>query len=385
MIQVDRRFGVLFGAGLLAFAVLMPRAAAQAVAVAQVEGQVLDETGALVPNAEVKMTETEKGISHTALADSSGHYIVPNLPAGPYTLEASAPGFKGYVQPRIVLQVGQNIQINVTLQLGAVSEHVEVTGNVGMVETKDNTISSVMDGARVLDLPLNGRQATDLILLGRRRRDAPGRRPDGQQELLQLDDHLDRRRTVERHELHAGRRGAHRHVHQRQSAFPFPRRLAGVQRRNQHAAGAEWDASGWRRQRGDEIRIEPILSWRPVRVYPQWRRECAKLSSPPTHDSLKRNQYGGTLGGKIIKDKLFFFGGFQGTRNRQDPPQTISYVPTPATLAGDFSVFDGARLHIERKCKAADRSRGRRRAFSKQPDSGDPFQPGIAEVGRVPA
>ena len=157
---------ILIGIGLFGHSVLfLPRAIAQAVAVAQVDGQVMDSTGALVPGAQMKMTETEKGIAHTTTADAGGHYLLPNLPAGPYTLEASAPGFKGYLQPGIILQVGQNIQINVTLQLGAVSEHVEVTGSVGMVETRDNTISNVMDGARVLDLPLNGRQRDGSILL----------------------------------------------------------------------------------------------------------------------------------------------------------------------------------------------------------------------------
>src|SRR5262249_6229983 len=58
--------------------------------------------------------------------------------------------------------------------------------------------------------------------------------------------------------------------------------------------------------------------------------------------SLKRNQFGGTLGGRVIKDKLFFFGGYQGTRQRSDPPQTTSFVPNAAVLAGDFSVIDAA-------------------------------------------
>src|SRR5438270_2236068 len=62
----------------------------------------------------------------------------------------------------------------------------------------------------------------------------------------------------------------------------------------------------------------------------------------PRHDSLKRNQFGGTVGGKIISDKLFFFAGYQGTRQRTDPPQTTSYIPTPASLNGDFSSLASA-------------------------------------------
>jgi hypothetical protein len=62
----------------------------------------------------------------------------------------------------------------------------------------------------------------------------------------------------------------------------------------------------------------------------------------PRHDTLKRNQFGGTFGGHIIRDKLFFFVGFQGQYHRTDPPQSISYVPTPAVLAGYFSTIDGA-------------------------------------------
>jgi hypothetical protein len=76
-----------------------------------------------------------------------------------------AASFSNYVQSGIVLQVGNNVRINVTLQVGAVTQEVQVTANTAMVETQDTSLSDVIDQRRIVDLPLNGRQATDLILL----------------------------------------------------------------------------------------------------------------------------------------------------------------------------------------------------------------------------
>ena len=337
MIQVDR---CGFPALLACFALFAPLARPQAVAVAQVEGQVLDSSGAVVPSADVTMIEAARGIAHKTTSDPAGHYLLGNLPAGMYRLEAVASGFKGYVQQNITLQVGQNIQINVTLQLGAVSERVEVTGNVGMVETRDNTISNVMDGARVLDLPLNGRQATDLILLVGGAVTAPGGDQTGSKNyyssttisiaggqssgtnyMLDGAEHTDTFTNVN-------------------LPFPFPDALQEFSvetstlpaRNGMHPGGVVnvVTKSGTNDLHGDlfEFLRNGDLN--------------ARNYFAATHDSLKRNQFGGTAGGKIIKDKVFFFGGFQGTLNRQNPPQTISYVPTTATLAGDFSTFDGA-------------------------------------------
>ena len=69
----------------------------------------------------------------------------------------------------------------------------------------------------------------------------------------------------------------------------------------------------------------------------------ARTEGTPARDTLKRSQFGGVAGGRIIKDKLFFFGGYQGTRQRSDPAANTAYVPTAATLNGDFSVADGAK------------------------------------------
>src|SRR5882724_9617838 len=140
-------------------------ASAQAVAVAQVSGTVMDSTGKVVPGAQVTMTETDKHLVRTTTTDAEGgFYTLPNLPVGPYQLVVSAPGFKNYVQSGIVLQVNNNIQINVTMEVGSLSEKVEVSATGSLVETKENSVAHVIDEQRINELPLNGRQATQLII-----------------------------------------------------------------------------------------------------------------------------------------------------------------------------------------------------------------------------
>ena len=132
-------------------------------AIAQVSGQVTDSTGAAIVNADVTMTEISKHEVHTTKSDASGSYTLPNLPVGPYRLEVKSPGFKDYIQNGIELVVNNNIQINAPMQVGSASEKVEVSATASMVETKENSISSLVDQQRINELPLNGRQVTQLI------------------------------------------------------------------------------------------------------------------------------------------------------------------------------------------------------------------------------
>ncbi|MBV8710005.1 MAG: carboxypeptidase regulatory-like domain-containing protein, partial [Acidobacteriaceae bacterium] len=129
------------------------------------DGRVTDPSGASIAGAQVKITNADTQQVRQTTTDSDGRYQLPNLPVGNYQLEVSTSGFKTYVQQGIVLEVGQNISNNVTMQIGAVSESVEVTAAAAMVETKDNAISQVIDQKRIVDLPLNGRNPTQLITL----------------------------------------------------------------------------------------------------------------------------------------------------------------------------------------------------------------------------
>ena len=88
-----------------------------------------------------------------------------SLPIGPYRLEVILPGFRAYVQTGITLQVNSNPVIPVSLEIGQVSEQVEVSADAALVETRSTGIGQVIDNQRVLELPLNGRQATELIFL----------------------------------------------------------------------------------------------------------------------------------------------------------------------------------------------------------------------------
>jgi Carboxypeptidase regulatory-like domain len=351
MNHVDRSRLILGALCFFTYATFLAQPArAQAVAVAQVEGQVLDGSGAIVPNAEIKITDSERGVTHTATTDKDGHYVLANLGAGNYKIEANAPGFEGYIQTGVVLDVGQNIQINVALKIGAVSSQVVVAGSANMVETRETTVSNVMDGGRVLDLPLNGRQATDLILLTGAAVTAPGGDQTGSKAFYSsvtisiaggqssgtnyLLDGAEYTDTFSNINL----------------PFPFPDALQEFSvetstlpaRNGMHPGGVVnvVTKSGSNQFHGDlfEFLRNGDLNARNYFV-------TAAI------DSLKRNQYGGTLGGRIVKNKVFFFGGYQGTRLRQNPPQSTSYIPTPATLAGNFSTFDGSTCISNGKSK----------------------------------
>src|SRR5690242_11281784 len=107
---------------------------------AQITGSVTDPTGAVLPGVEVTATQTETGVSRAAVSNEAGAYVLPNLPVGPYRLEAALPGFRTFAQTGIVLQVNSNPAINIVLQVGQVTETIEVQANAAMVETRSTGV-----------------------------------------------------------------------------------------------------------------------------------------------------------------------------------------------------------------------------------------------------
>src|ERR1700693_222756 len=138
---------------------------AQTAAVSQISATVQDSSGSAILGAVVRVTQTETGFTRAAETGIDGVYRLPELPLGPYKLEATQQAFGTYVQTGIVLQVNVNPTINITLQVGTAVQSVQVEANAAMVETRSNAVGTVFETQRVLDLPLNGRQETALIQL----------------------------------------------------------------------------------------------------------------------------------------------------------------------------------------------------------------------------
>src|SRR5437867_7747368 len=116
------------------FLTVLTCASVWAQATAQISGAAKDQSGAVLPGVEITVTQTETGISRNTVTNETGSYVLPNLAVGPYRLEASLPGFRTYAQTGIVLQVNSSPSINVVLEVGQVTEQVEVEANAALVE-----------------------------------------------------------------------------------------------------------------------------------------------------------------------------------------------------------------------------------------------------------
>src|SRR4026207_833740 len=153
-----RRFGV--------FAMMLLTApGAWARATAELAGRVTDESGAVLPGVTVTATQTDTGFTRPVVTDGTGAWIMPNPPTGPHRLEIGPQGSRTYVQTGIVLQVGATPTINAVLAVGNLEESVSVEAAAPIGDGRSAGISEVVENERIVELPLQGRQVTDLIVL----------------------------------------------------------------------------------------------------------------------------------------------------------------------------------------------------------------------------
>jgi hypothetical protein len=320
-------------------------ASAQSVSTAQINGAIRDEGGLALPGVTVNVTQTDTGLTRSVVTDETGSYILQNLPIGPYRLEAALQGFRTYVQTGIVLQVNANPTLNVTLQLGQLEETITVEASAALVETRNPGIGQVVTNEQVVELPLNGRQLTQLILTAGMAtsgagpgnalatpRSYPtititvaGGLANGMTYILDGGNHNDPYNNLN-------------------LPLPFPDAMqefkvetSALPAQYGHHAAAAVNAvtksgtnvvhgSGFAFMRDSSLNAKNAFA----AIGPDGKRK---------DDGLRRDQFGGTLGGPIVSGKLFYFGGYQGTRVDVTPSTFFSFVPTAQMLAGDFSTI----------------------------------------------
>jgi hypothetical protein len=336
---MQRRVACSRGA-LILLLTLLTTGAAWAQATAELSGTVRDESGAVLPGVTVTVRQTDTGLVRTAVADENGGYRLTNLPIGPYQLEVSLQGFRTYRQTGIVLQVGETPTINPVLGVGAVEELVTVDAATPLVDVRSAGISTVVNNQAILELPLQGRQVTDLIVLaGAAVQDDPPARgmPGGVRISVAGGLPFGVAYTLDEAEHNNPQSNAN-------LPLPFPDALqefqvatSGLSADNGVKSGASVNVvtkSGTNSFTGNVFEFLRDRRFNAPEHFARFGPDGEQVD-----DGLRRNQFGGTLGGAIIPNKLFFFGGYQGTILRQVPTSNIAYVPTAQMLAGDFTTI----------------------------------------------
>ena len=323
--------------------------AAAQVATAELSGSVLDSTGAAVANAKVTATNVATNVAREITTDASGNYILSFLQPGDYRLSVEAPGFRKLVQTGVTLQINQQARVNLTLELGEVSQTLEVTGQAPLLESESSSLGTVVNQKLVNDLPLNGRNfiqlatlspgvngvgysATGTIMSGTRPDD---RRPgteifsngnrEGSNNFLYdgIDDN-------ERLTLSIVLRPAVEAVRE----FKIQTNLYSADvGRNSGAVVDVITKSGTNQLHGSLFEY--------LRNSAMDARSFFSPKGTP-FPSFRLNQFGGSLGGPVVlpklyngKDRTFFFVDYEGYR-RDSQQLQLGNIPTMRMRAGDF-------------------------------------------------
>src|SRR5580698_995979 len=305
-----------------------------------ITGVVTDSTGAVVPDAQVTLVNTDQGITLQTHSSGTGGYTFSPVRIGHYTLTATAKGFETTTQTNLTVQVAQTLQVNVQLKPGSASETVQVTEAPPLLQTEEASTGQVIGRQQVNDLPLNGRNFTFLAQLGAGMQtpqadtrgnaasgafSANGERPAQNNYLLDgIDNNSDNVDFLN---------GTNYVILPPPDAIQeFKVQTSDYSAQLGRAAGAVMNAtakSGTNSIHGD--------------VWEFFRNDKLDASdwfedntANPVKGELRLNQFGAMIGGPIIKNKFFYFGDYEGKRRVQGTSLT-SQVPTNNERTSDFT------------------------------------------------
>ncbi|MBI2685756.1 MAG: carboxypeptidase regulatory-like domain-containing protein [Acidobacteria bacterium] len=305
---------------------------------ASLYGSVTDSQGGAVPGAKITVVNVATGLSRTASTDPSGGYVVPLLPVGTYTLTVELTGFRKNEKRNILLQANENILVNVALEVGSVQETVTVDAQSAQVDTRSATLNNTVDSKRIVELPLNGRNPADLVLLGpgvasgaRNNNGNVGGswRPNGQKEITVNGS----RNNNLRYTLDGGTNMDD--LVNGNMDFPFPNAVQEFSAQTSNMGVEHGGLSG------GALNVVTKSGTNQIHGDAFWFVRNTKLNATNffsrQQDLLKRNQFGFTLGGPILKNKLFAFGGYQRLTIRSAAGNSRDLTLTAVERRGDFS------------------------------------------------
>ncbi len=324
--MATRRFGTMFAALLLLLGNLgLPQLAAAQNIYAALHGTVTDNTGAVIPNAAVSIVNTSTGITTTAATDSHGYYIFPQLQiGGPYTVTISASGFQKFFSTGLTLNVNDNREVSAQLQIGSAVQTVEVKAATVQVETADTQLKQVFTAQQLEEAPLLGRDVTGLQKLAPGVMESSDRfgnySSNGSQ--TQNNAYLVNGADITDSSLQSEGISVNPDALAEQNIVTstlnpeFARNSGAIVNQVLKSGTNAFHGSGFEFYRDTFLSNGSYFA--------------------PSRPNYHQNLYGGTLGGPVIKNRLFFFLAYQGYRNRVGQTQ-LSPVFNPSQIAGNFT------------------------------------------------
>jgi hypothetical protein len=309
-------------------------------ATGQINGVVTDSSGAVVPGATVTAVEQQTGLTRDTVSGANGLFTFPSMRPTSYEIRAVLTGFRTVRRTGLELSAGQNLTVNLTLELGELSETVSVAGEAANVDVTTATISEVVDHARIVELPLNGRDATKLTTLvagtviasvsTETGKTIPGalRLSSNGSQALSVSFRLDGTSNTDLYE--------HENL-----TFPFPEALQEFSIQTSNYSAAQGNSSG--AVINAVTRSGTNTFHGGAFGYVRNKAFNARNFFATEPDALDRRQYGGYLGGPVKvpgyngTNRTFFFAGWQGTILNNKTATTTVFAPTNDQRNGNFA------------------------------------------------
>lgn len=299
-------------------------------------GTVTDQTGGAVPGARIRATNAGTGVWLEAVTNASGEYVVPNVPPGVYNLKVTLTGFETLETRGVTLLVNQNATIDLTLKPGSVTQEVTVSAQAQLANTTDATVGTVIGTEPIAQLPLNGRQFTQLTLL------TPGVAPQGSGQQGFFEIHSDYGAISpavngSRPEMNNFTIDG---VEDNELFFDFPAINPPPDALREFNVQTNMSSGQYGRAAGANVNIVTQsggnqfhgAAWEFLRNTDLDARNFFN----PTVSTFHQNQFGGTIGGPIIKNKIWGFGWYEGFRKTLGST-ILQVIPTSAQLGGNLS------------------------------------------------